>query len=61
MLRFSKGWGVRELAREVGVSIGTISRWERMASSPPSDVMIFMSLEYGWDIADFLKVDMIDG
>ncbi len=33
-LRKKKGWGQEDLAREIGVSLSTVQRWERLGGQP---------------------------
>ena len=33
-LRRKKGWAQEDMAREIGVSLSTVQRWERQGSKP---------------------------
>jgi transcriptional regulator with XRE-family HTH domain len=33
-LRFQKGWAQEHLAREIGVSLSTVQRWEKKGGRP---------------------------
>jgi len=34
-LRKRRGWAQEDLAREIGVSLSTVQRWERKGGEPP--------------------------
>ena len=54
-LRRKKGWAQEDLAREIGVSLSTVQRWEKQGGEPtrlPRRELIKFLREAGIDLED---------
>jgi transcriptional regulator with XRE-family HTH domain len=53
-LRFRRGWTPKDLARQIGVSVRTVQRWERGSHLPRLDTMELLCQALGCSPADLL-------
>lgn len=51
--RVNAGLTQKEAAEAIGVTIGTICRWERGQTSPPFEKVVKLAILYKCNVADF--------
>ena len=58
--RQSRGMGLREVARRIGVSASYVSGIERAKFTPPAEIAFALAVEYGWTMAELLQAAGVD-